>query len=492
MFGKAFGLAMTAGLSCLVGLAVPGASDIAHAGNTGSIKISSQSGSHRRAMVNVSKSLVIDLPRDVGDMLVSNPKVADAVLRQKRRAYIIGNMVGRTNIFFFDKAGRQILALDLGVSIDVRAIERTIRRFVPTSRITVEALNDNLILRGTADSPADAHKAVQIAARAIGTPISSSEQIRSKQLASTATSDKVLNYITVRGSDQVNLQVTVAEVQRTVLKQLGVDLTATLNSGNFATAVLSQNPFSVAGAVLNGSGASTTWSSGGNSVRGTLRLMDRSGVMRVLAKPNLSAISGETAKFTAGGEFPVPTNRSEEAGKVTIGFEFKPFGVSLAFRPVVMSAGRISLKVSTEVSELTDANSFTLGGTTPLRIPGLKVRRADTTVELPSGGSIVIAGLLQNDVRQVINGIPGLRKLPVLGALFRSRDYMREETELMIMVTPYIVKPVARKNLARPDDNYHAAGDLETIFLNKLNRKYGVRGGKPAGTYRGRVGFIID
>jgi len=215
--------------------------------------------------------------------------------------------------------------------------------------------------------------------------------------------------------------------------------------------------------------------------------MERVGVLRTLAEPTLTAITGESAKFLAGGEFPVPTGRDRD-GNITI--EFKPFGVGLGFTPVVLSGGRISMKVSTEVSELSSQGAVTLG---TISIPALKVRRAETTVELPSGGSLVMAGLIQESLKQTINGFPGIKDVPILGSLFRSRDFQNSETELVVIVTPYIVKSVARDKLVRPDKGFEVASDMETIFMGQLHKIYGVRGRPlPRGAYRGGVGFIIE
>jgi pilus assembly protein CpaC len=219
--------------------------------------------------------------------------------------------------------------------------------------------------------------------------------------------------------------------------------------------------------------------------------MERDGLLRTLAEPSLTAVSGETATFLAGGEFPVPVGSTEDG--ITI--EFKPFGVGLGFTPIVLSEGRINLKVSTEVSETT-TDGFSLAGpttSTTITIPGLRVRRASTTVELPSGGSLVMAGLIQENQKQELNGIPGIKDVPVLGTLFRSRDYQNEETELVVIITPYIVNPVHRDELVTPDQNLNMATDEQTIFMGWLNKVYGVNGaGGPGGTYHGNYGFSAD
>jgi len=199
----------------------------------------------------------------------------------------------------------------------------------------------------------------------------------------------------------------------------------------------------------------------------------------------LTAISGETASFLAGGEFPIPV--SDDDGKISV--DWKPFGVGLSFTPMVMSEGRIGMRISTEVSELSNDGAVSVG---TINIQGLKVRRANTTVELPSGGSFVLAGLISDDTRQNLDGLPGLKKLPILGSLFRSRDFRKKETELVIIVTPYMVKHTTRNKLAQPDDGFAPASDQKSVFMGQLNQVYGRRDEMPTGDYKGNVGFIID
>jgi pilus assembly protein CpaC len=215
--------------------------------------------------------------------------------------------------------------------------------------------------------------------------------------------------------------------------------------------------------------------------------------MRTLAEPTLTAISGEPASFKVGGEYNVSDGKEESTDGIVYNFRQVEYGVGLQFTPVVLSPGRISLKIRTEVSEPTSEGAYYIprGGAPSAVVPGIRRREAETTVELPSGGSMVIAGLLKDDVRQVASGFPGLRKIPVLGALFRSREFERYESELVIIVTPYLVRPVARQKLARPDDNFAAAADGASIFLGRVNRVFGtVEGQLPPGRYHGNPGFI--
>ena len=222
-----------------------------------------------------------------------------------------------------------------------------------------------------------------------------------------------------------------------------------------------------------------------------VQALERVGLVHTLAEPNLTAVSGEAAKFLAGGEFPVPTGRDRD-GNILI--TFKQFGVGLAFTPVVLDKGHISLQVSTEVSELTNTGAFSLegaGNTGGLTIPALAVRRAETTVELPSGGSLMIGGLLQQQSKQNIDAFPGLKELPVLGALFRSRDFQNNETELVVMVTAYLVDPVNEQRIAGPDDGFVVPTDFETIFLGRLNAVYG-KNTRLSTVPKNTVGYIVQ
>jgi len=275
---------------------------------------------------------------------------------------------------------------------------------------------------------------------------------------------------------------------------------------NYGTAVVNfnnSNPFTAFGRPLvsdNGLLAAAV-TKGLPTVTATMRAMESAGVVRTLAEPNLTAISGESATFIAGGEFPVPAGYSCDPTThvCTTQISFKKFGISLNFTPVVLSEGRISLRVMTEVSELSTENSITLSQSVTastvnsLTIPSIKTRRAETTLEIPSGGAMAMAGLIQEQTKQAINGLPGLAQLPVLGSLFRSRDYVNSQTELMVLVTPFIVRAVAQKDLSRPDDGFAAASDPQSDLLGNINRIYGVPGRvEPARSYRGTYGFITD
>ena len=481
------------------------------------------------------KSAIIELPGDVRDLLVTNPAVADAVLRDKRRIYVVGLTEGTTDAAFFDAAGRRIVSLNIRVTQPVDQLADTLSRVLPDAQLRVQPIRDSVVLTGVVRSASEADAASRIAARFVGGE------------------DKVLNMISIAGKDQVMLQVRIVEVQRNVVKQLGVDLNAVLGQ-------LGQDQFSfgisptygVNGSLLggitggykldttkqpqmivpcaagltgtcsvvahgktfftgsydangnpifgnNGDTATvqnTAGSTGVNSAKSMLQAFERVGLVRTLAEPSLTAVSGEAGHFLVGGEFPVPTG-SDNTGKVTI--EFKPYGVGLGYTPVVMSGGRISLKISTEVSELSSLGAFTLGvgssstTSTTLTVPGLSVRRAETTVELPSGGSFMIAGLLQQTTKQTIDSVPGMTSMPILGSLFRSRDFLNGQTELVVIVTPYIVDPTRPQNLQTPADGLRFASDMSTVFMGRLNKVVKAPPGANAGrAYQGPVGYVIE
>ena len=468
-------------LFALVDLASIGQAVAAEAATqTPIIRVAASEATSRFVPLGIGKSVAIDLPADIKDVLVADPKVANAVIRSSRRVYIIGVAVGQTNIFFFDADGRQIAGFDIAVKRDLNGVRNAIKQTIPAADINVEGVGDGVMLSGSAASQADAQQAYDLAARLVGDGI------------------KVVNGIAVRGRDQVMLKVTVAEVRRDVIKQLGIDLSGQFNYGHAVVNFNTTNPFSA-----NGGPLSNTFLTGSvPSVTATLRAMERAGVIRTLAEPNLTAISGETATFIAGGEFPIPnglscdTTRSPPICQPQI--TFKKFGVSLVFTPVVLSEGRISLKVMTEVSDLSTENAMTIqitGSATSLTVPSIQTRRAETTIEIPSGGSLALAGMIQEQTRQAINGIPALMQVPVLGALFKSRDYVNHQSELMVLVTPYVVRAVAQKQLSRPDDGFADTNDPQAVLLGQLNRIYGapVKGDvRPSSEYRGKYGFILD
>jgi pilus assembly protein CpaC len=430
--------------------------------------------------LGIGKSVVIDLPRDIKDVLVADPKIANAVVHSPQRAYIIGAAVGQTNVVFFDSEGQQIAAYDIAVKRDLNGIRAALRQSLPYAGVQIEGVGDGVMLTGSVSSPIEAQQAGDLAARLVGG------------------ADKVVNSISVHGRDQVMLKVNVSEVRRDIIKQMGVDLSASMNYGTAVVNFNNSNPFTAFGRPLvsNNEASVSALTKGLPSVTATMRAMESAGVVRTLAEPNLTAISGESATFIAGGEFPIPAGFSCDpvTHVCTTQISYKKFGISLNFTPVVLTEGRISLRVMTEVSELSNDNAITLNqGGNSLTVPSIRTRRAETTLEIPSGGSMAMAGLIQEQTKQAINGMPGLDQLPVLGALFRSQDFVNNQTELMVLVTPYIVRAVAQKELSRPDDGFAPASDSQSTLLAQINRIYGISGRvEPVGNYQGNFGFIID
>ena len=462
----------------------PAATSDSHADapiTTGAIAASAKT---RFLALGVGKSVVIDMPRDVKDVLVADPKIANAVVRSPQRAYIIGAAVGQTNVVFFDADGQQVASYDIAVKRDLNGVRAALKQTLPG--ISIEGVGDGVMLTGSVSSPIEAQQDADIAARLVGG------------------AEKVVNSIVVRGRDQVMLKVNVSEVRRDIVKQLGIDLSASMNYGTAVVNFNNSNPFTALGSPLvsgNGGTASLLNKAGLPTVSATMRAMESAGVVRTLAEPNLTAISGESATFIAGGEFPIPAGYSCDPTThvCTTQISYKKFGISLNFTPVVLSEGRISLRVMTEVSELANDNAITVTqaisstASNSITIPSIRTRRAETTLEIPSGGSMAMAGLIQQQTKQAINGLPGLDQVPVLGQLFRSQDFVNNETELMVLVTPYVVRAVAQKELSRPDDGFAPASDAQSALLSRINHIYGVAGRvEPVANYQGNFGFIID
>lgn len=461
-----------------VGLAPSYAADIGQAATQNAAY--SSASVDRSVKVGLNKSVVIDLPRDARDILVSNPVIADAVIRTPRRIYVTGVAVGQSNVIVFDRAGNQIVSLDLEVERDPSTLASMLRRLIPDSDIDVEIVTDNIVLSGSVKNAGDSRRAQDLATIFAN---GGAQASATSGGGGPAVASQVVNLLNIQGEDQVQLKITVAEVNRTLAKQLGVDWDAS----NISIGPLALN----ATTGLLGTSVANTISGnadvGGGTLTATIGALAKTGLVRVLAEPTLTAISGESASFLAGGQFPYAqqqsTNSSNSSSSFSITTAFKDFGVSLSMTPLVLADGRISLHMKTEVSDLVPGTDT----------PALNVRRAETTLELPSGGSMVLGGLLQDSVTQTIDAVPGLGKLPILGPLFRSRDFQRKETELVIIATPYLVKPVSRSQLATPDQGLGIPSDSQGVVLGRINKVYGGSAGDTSGKqYQGRVGYIYE
>ncbi len=435
---------------------------------------------HQIVEIGAGRSHVINLPEAARDTYVADPDIATAVMQTSSRLVINGLKDGSTTVLVSAADGNPIATIEVRVAQDVSQLQSTLRTALPNANIAVQAAGGSMILTGTVQSAADAVRAVDITR------------------GFTGSADKVVNAITLNAREQVMLKVSVAEVQRNVLKQFGVNATGAWSVGDVIMGGAMSNPYGVAGHALSSTvgaitGTSTNPLGGVNAV--TLHAMTQTGVARMLAEPTLTAASGETATFLVGGEVPVPTGMTcSSTNTCQPSIEFKKFGVTLTFTPVVMGPGRINLRVATEVSEPDHQNQLSFStGTSTITIPGFKVRKQETVVEMPSGGTLVTAGLIQESGKQAITGIPGAMDVPVLGALFRSRDYQRQETELVITVTPMLARPLEVSQVTRPDQGFADAPDPRAVFLGQVNRIIGSPQNKvdPSKFY-GHAGFILD
>ncbi len=425
--------------------------------------------------LEASKGTLIRLDRAASTVFVADPDIADVQVKSPRLVYLMAKKPGETVIYAVDREERVLLNRRVAVNHNLSRLRVALKRMLPSSTVTVETMDRTLVLSGEVLSAKDADSAQQLAMRVV------------------KDEKDLVNKISVVAPNQVHLRVRVAEVSRDILKQFGINWDAVFRTGNFLFGFATGNPV-VAGANLltrnNGTNSIVgSFSNGTVDLNGVIDALDNEGLITILAEPNLTAVSGESATFLAGGEFPILVPEND---RITV--EFKQFGVSLAFTPVLVG-DRISLKVNPEVSQLTTTGSVQLAGFT---IPALTTRRAETTVELGSGQSFAIAGLLQNNITRDVNKLPGLGELPVLGGLFRSDRFQRNETELVIIVTPYIVRPVASKRLSSPTDGLKAPSDTDRIWRGKTHKsglqqsRQPVHGrGAPNGL-AGPSGFVVD
>lgn len=422
---------------------------------------SSAYGAVRKVEVEMNKSIIVDLPAGVAEVVVSQPDIAAAIMRSRTRAIVQGLEEGATNIIFIDDAGRTISVLDVDIILPPlqvgRALEATLARVIPGSNIKVETLTNNSVND-------------KIHFVLTGTVLSAEDKANAEAMANAiADTEGEGSLIRVIGPQQVMLQVTVSEIRRDIASQLGINLSGTATLGNLSLDF--NGPASP-----TARGLDVGWSGTDLQVTAAIRALQDRGALRVLAQPVLTATSGQSAEFMAGGEFPIVTS-TINGQTVT----YKPYGVELSFSPVVRSNGSISLAVDTSVSEIqagTDA---------------LTRRDVKTAVELPPGSTLAIGGLLQERQTRNNSQIPGLGDIPILGALFRSTEYLSQQTELVILVTPYLVSPSPANSIPVPTDNVTIANDAEAFFLGAIEKKYGVGAtGEFRAGFSGSVGFVLD
>lgn len=446
----------------------------------GHITISAEAaGRTRPVTLDANTSLILDLPEDVSEVIVSKPEVANAVLRTKRRAIIQAVAGGATNIFFLAADGRTLSLLDIrvnnGAPAIVDALKAAYAEVLPGAAIEVSAVATagqdgetvtRVVLAGSAPTADDAAKAAAIAAQFTGAP------------------ENVANIITVSGPQQVTLKVTVAEINRQVARTLGIDINAAIEAGGLTTKLVTSLPTGGISNLAGNTFASLQRGTGEEASKTVLRALEQQRAVRTLAEPTLTAISGQPADFVAGGQFAVPTNIDN--GQVS--YSYKDFGLKLSFTPTIRSGGDIALTIDTSMSELSAEGSISVGNAS---LPGIKNRQAKTSVELKPGETLAIGGLIQESTRAEMSRLPGVGAIPVLGELFTSRDYIRAETELVVMVTPYLATTEQADAMAL--DDAAITGDSKAQFLARLGALYG-RGTAPsaATAYAGDVGFLLE
>lgn len=401
--------------------------------------------------LTVGKASTVDVPGEVADLLVANPTIADVGVLKSNRIFIVGRNVGDTNVLAFDSKGNTIAEYTVHVRVDEVSLGKTIKQYFPDEKVKIETVGNDIILSGSVSSADKAAKIREVTQRFLSDG-----------------SQAMVDMMMIDGVQQVMLKVRILEVNRGRLKELGTELNYNTDltdvTGNFIGALDTVGTTALSGSQVFGTGALIYETNSFGPLSLFVDALEEDDIVNILAEPNLTARSGERAYFLAGGEFPVPSS-VDQNGNISV--EFREFGTSLSFRPLVMSPNRISLQLTTEVSTVDPTTAVVLQG---LSVPGRQIRRAATSVEMASGGTLMVAGLLSSRDVSSYAGLPGVSEIPVLGDLIRSDSFERQETEVVMIVTPYLVKPYAEKQA-----EVATAGPLGRAFLNNLHRTYGDR-----------------
>ena len=463
-------------------------------------------------VVPVSRSSLVVLPTPMAEVMVANPDIADVHVHNPTNLTVVGLKLGRTSVRIFDKEGKIIRQFEVTVGFDLPAMRMALKNFLPDENIGVEMVSSSVALTGQVTSASAAEQAVRIVRDFIRADLSK-EDIRNLP-DDEKTDPKILNLLQVVSGQQVQLRVRVGEINREALKNLGIDLNyigrgaggsavSFGTSGGIASLVsptADQTAIDPGVFLLPGGQVPTdtqgvfggVWQPNGpdgNTTAGLIKALERDGLFKLLAEPNLVAVSGEEAEFLAGGEIPIPVVQGGGSGVNNITIEYKPFGVGVKFTPQVLSENRIRMTVQPEVSEVSSENAVRVSN---FDIPSLNTRRAKTTVELAPGESFMIAGLIKDQMRAQIDQLPGVKELPILGALFRSTEFQRNETELVIAVTPYIVDPVKGSDVKLPTDNFRSASQMEMFFYGALGSLSGKASNVSQPPVEGPIGFMMD
>lgn len=447
--------------------------------------------------VGLNRAELVNLNKPMSEVMISNPEIADVVVHGSQKVSIIGKKIGSTNLRFFDEKAGLIHEVDIVVGYDLPAIRRTLKRFFPNQNLGLETINNSLAVSGVVPDAQTANRVMQIVYEFVKE--SRKDEAAGSSQSYTAQDNRfpgIVNLLTLNSGQQVMLKVKIGEINRNTLKNLGANLQ--LNTGigetnlfSFVTGLGQQYYEPDGGGILGQFSPSTTerfgssisrFQKGNFGVSGMIEALQQEGLFKVIAEPNLTAVSGETANFLAGGEFPITTTSTQ--GQVNV--QFKQFGVSLAFTPYVLANNRIRLVVAPELSEID--SSLTVGG-----YPSLSTRKAKSTVELAPGEAFMVAGLIRDRVNSAVKELPGLAEIPIISALLRSTSYQREESELVIAVTPYIVDPVVNSDIRMPTDEFRTPSVMEMFFYGALGSMSGNAsriGQTPV--LEGPIGFMTD
>lgn len=440
------------------------------------------------------KAEIVDVEGAISDIMVANPAVADVVALQSNKLYVVGMSIGDTNLIVLDDMGNVVKRLNVHVGIDTVSMKAMLSKLFPDEKdVDIDMIGSQLVLSGSVSTPSVSHKIGRLVAARVG-----------EVTQSNGTPDELIeNLLDVGGEQQVMLRVRIIEASRDILKELGVETSLNDPVETAGSTIFSRYPSeNMSGGLTSALGVnsqtglteapfalgSLLWDTGRGGL-GFLEVLvnalEQDQLINILAEPNLTSISGEQAGFLAGGEFPVPAGR-DQMGNLVI--EFREFGVSLNFVPTVLSEDRISLQLNTEVSSLDWGEGITLED---IEVPGIDVRRASTTVELGTGGSLMIAGLLKSEAVKGLTGLPGISKTPVLGDLVSSRSFSQEETELVVIVTPYLVQPYADQTQADPVVPVNVSSPLALAFVSNIRRIYGDYVADKI-TKTERIGYILE
>lgn len=457
--------------------------------------------------VPINRSELVSSGSDIAEVVVADPEVADVVVHGKRKVSVMGVNIGETTVRLLDTNHKVIRSLDVVVTYDLPAVRRALKEFLPNERIGVSMVNTRIALTGDVSSAQAAASAMEIAEEFVREKLKGNEVDTRKQADGTQTLSPIINLMKVAAGQQVMLRIKIGEINRSAIRNLGVNLqhlgadglfgigtyiaTGTGSAGVLGATTTAGGYKSSAYTYAPGTNSFTSFgfdkSSNNNTLTGQLDALEQDGLLKILAEPNLTALSGEEAQFLAGGELPIPVAQSignTSSNQITV--EYKPYGVALKFTPYVLSDKRIRINVAPEVSDISN-DSTTAIMTGGIQIPSFITRRAATTIELAPGESFMIAGLLRDDMQSTINQLPGASEVPVLGALFRSTAYQRKETELVIAVTPYLVDPVRDGDLKLPTDDFRAPTFFESVFFGAVASN---KGGTPG--LEGPAGFMTD